>query len=168
MGNGSLIQDTSLDYAHTFMRAASEASASASDVLVLPQWSEENWINLLGRMQPRAVSASEIIIARGSQERSLYFTAVGEFEVGGAYIGGASLSWLARIPPGSVFGEQSFFDGLARSANVWAHADGELLVLSYDNYQTFAGDEPQLARDLIFALGRILSLRLRQTTIRVH
>jgi CRP-like cAMP-binding protein len=150
------------------MRAANEASASSSDVLLLPQWSEENWINLLGRMQPRAVSASEIIIARGSEERALYFTAAGEFEVGGAYIGGASLTWLARIPCGSVFGEQSFFDGLARSANVWAHADGELLVLSYESYQTFATEEPGLARDLVFALARILSLRLRNTTVRVH
>lgn len=157
-----------MDYAHTFMRAAREASASSSDVLFLPHWSEENWIGLLGRMQPRAVSASEIIIARGSHERSLYFTAIGEFEVGGAYFGGASLTWLARIPPGSVFGEQSFFDGLPRSANVWAHADGELLVLPYESYQGFATEEPKLARDLVFALARILSLRLRNTTVRVH
>lgn len=158
-----------MDYAHTFMRAANEASASSSsDVLVLPQWSEENWVGLLGRTQPRAVSANEIIIARGSQERSLYFTAVGEFEVGGAYVGGASLTWLARIPPGSVFGEQSFFDGLPRSANVWAHADGELLVLTYDSYLDFAAAEPRLARDFVFALARILSLRLRNTTVRVH
>lgn len=164
----SLMQDTRLDYARTFMRAANEASASSSDVLILPHWNEESWIKLLGRAQPRAVSAHEIIVARGSAERSLYFTAVGEFEVGGAYVGGASLTWLARIPPGSVFGEQSFFDGLARSANVWAHADGELLVLTYDSYLGFASDEPQLARDLVFALGRILSLRLRNTTVRVH
>lgn len=157
-----------MDHAHTFMRAAKEASASSSDVLVLPQWSEESWIQLLGRMQPRTVSANEIIIARGSQERALYFTAAGEFEVGGAYLGGASLTRLARIPPGSVFGEQSFFDGLPRSANVWAHADGELLVLTYDSYQEFAASEPHLARDLVFALARILSLRLRNTTVRVH
>lgn len=157
-----------MDHAHTFMRAAQQASALSSDVLMLPQWSEQNWIKLLGRAQPRTVSANEIVIARGSQERALYFTAAGEYEVGGAYVGGASLTWLARIPPGSVFGEQSFFDGLPRSANVWAHADGELLVLTFDSYQGFAAAEPHLARDLVFALARILSLRLRNTTVRVH
>jgi CRP-like cAMP-binding protein len=67
-----------------------------------------------------------------------------------------------------VFGEQSFFDGLPRSANVWAHADGELLVLTFDAYTQFADDEPNLARDLVFSLARILSLRLRNTTVRVH
>lgn len=151
-----------------FMRAAKEAGAAASDVLVMPQWSESDWMSLLSRTRHRSVSANEIIIARGSEERALYFTASGEFEVGGAYVGGASLTWLARIPAGSVFGEQSFFDALPRSANVWAHADGELLVLTFDAYTQFAEVEPSLARDLVFALARILSLRLRSTTVRVH
>jgi CRP-like cAMP-binding protein len=151
-----------------FMRAAREASAASSDVLVLPQWTEANWVELLGRTQPRQVNASEIVIARGSQERALYFTAIGDYEVGGAYMGGASLTWLARIPAGSVFGEQSFFDALPRSANVWAHAQGELLVLPFESYRRFAEDTPDLARDFIFALARILSLRLRNTTVRVH
>lgn len=157
-----------MDHAHMFMRAVRDAGAVSSDVLVMPQWREADWIALLERTQPRTVAASEIIIARGSAERSLYFTAAGEFEVGGAYVGGVSLAWLARIPPGSVFGEQSFFDALPRSANVWAHAGGELLVLTYDRYLEFAEAEPRLARDLVFALGRILSLRLRSTTVRVH
>lgn len=151
-----------------FMRAAREASAASSDVLVLPQWTEANWVELLGRTQPRRVNASEIVIARGTQERALYFTAIGDYEVGGAYMGGVSLTWLARIPAGSVFGEQSFFDALPRSANVWAHAQGELLVLPFESYQRFAEQAPDLARDFIFALARILSLRLRNTTVRVH
>lgn len=151
-----------------FMRAAREANAASSDVLVLPQWTEADWVELLGRTQPRRVSASEIVIARGSEERALYFTAIGEYEVGGAYMGGASLTWLARIPACSVFGEQSFFDALPRSANVWARAQGELLVLPFENYRRFAEETPDLARDFIFALARILSMRLRNTTVRVH
>jgi CRP-like cAMP-binding protein len=151
-----------------FMRAAREAGALSADVLVMPQWSEADWTSLLTRMQHRSVGANEIIIARGAEERSLYFTAAGEFEVGGAYVGGASLTWLARIPPGSVFGEQSFFDGLPRSANVWAHAEGELLVLPFEAYTAFADQAPRLAGDLTFALARILSLRLRSTTVRIH
>jgi CRP-like cAMP-binding protein len=67
-----------------------------------------------------------------------------------------------------VFGEQSFFDGLPRSANVWACTAGEVLVLPFEAYRTFSAAAPALARDLVFALGRILSLRLRNTTIRVH
>ena len=157
-----------LDHAHMFMRAARESAEASADVLMLSQWTEADWTNLLSRTMARRVAASEIVIARGKHERHLYFTVAGEYEVGGAYIGGASLTWLARIPAGSVFGEQSFFDGLPRSANVWAQSDGELLVLPFDRYQQFAQDAPALARDLAFALARILSLRLRNTTVRVH
>jgi CRP-like cAMP-binding protein len=150
------------------MQAARVSATPSSDVLLLPLWSEADWVNLLGRTNPRRVSASEIVIARGTEERCLYFTVAGDFEVGGAYLGGVSLTSLARIPAGSVFGEQSFFDGLPRSANVWAHTDGELLILPFETYQRFAQDRPTLARDLLFALSRILSLRLRNTTVRVH
>jgi hypothetical protein len=41
-------------------------------------------------------------------------------------------------------------------------------VLTFDAYTQFADDEPNLARDLVFSLARILSLRLRNTTVRVH
>ena len=150
------------------MQAARASSTPSSDVLVLPQWSEANWVDLLGRTTPRRVNASEIIIARGAEERSLYFTVAGEFEVGSAYIGGLSITSLANIPAGSVFGEQSFFDALPRSANVWAHTEGELLILPFATYLGFANDSPMLARDLLFALSRVLSLRLRNTTVRVH
>jgi CRP-like cAMP-binding protein len=149
------------------MQAARASSAPSSDTLFLPQWSEANWINLLSRSISRPVRANEIVISRGAEERSLYFTAAGDFEVGGTYIGGASLTSLARIPAGSVIGEQSFFDGLPRSANVWAHNDGELLTLPFVSYQRFAEEAPSLARDLLFALSRVLSLRLRNTTVRV-
>jgi CRP/FNR family transcriptional regulator, cyclic AMP receptor protein len=159
-----------LEYAGAFMRAArAAATATASaDALVLPHWVERDWEAVLARTTLRPVAAHEIVISRGAEERSLYFTLAGEYEVGGAYIGGVSLTSLARIPPGSVFGEQSFFDALPRSANVWAHATGELLVLPFAGYEALSAAAPALARDLAFALARILSLRLRNTTVRVH
>jgi CRP-like cAMP-binding protein len=160
--------ESPLGYASVFMRAAQAAPAASADTLLLPHWTEPDWSNLLGRTTARLVSASEMVIVRGTEERCLYFTVAGEYEVGGAYMGGLSFTSLARIPAGSVFGEQSFFDGLARSANVWAHAAGELLVLPFEAYEQLAVDVPSLARDLAFALARILSLRLRNTTGRVH
>jgi len=157
-----------LDYAHVFMNAARAAVAPSADALLLPHWSEQDWMSLLSRASARHVPANEIVIARGTEERCLYFTAAGEYEVGGAYIGSLNFTSLARIPSGSVFGEQSFFDGLPRSANVWAHAAGELLILPFEGYGALAASAPALARDLVFALARILSLRLRNTTVRVH
>ena len=157
-----------MEYARVFLHAARASTTASADALLLPHWSEQDWSLLLGRTAQRRVAASEMVIVRGSEERCLYFTVAGEYEVGGAYIGALSFTSLARIPAGSVFGEQSFFDGLPRSANVWAYAAGELLVLPFEAYEQLATAEPALARDLAFALARILSLRLRSTTVRVH
>jgi CRP-like cAMP-binding protein len=75
---------------------------------------------------------------------------------------------LARISSGSILGEQSFFDGQPRSANVWAVADGTLLLLPYDRFTGFGEAEPELARDFLFAMARVLSIRLRNTSFRLR
>ena len=54
------------------------------------------------------------------------------------------------------------------SANVWADSDGELLRLDYADYDRFGKEHHALARDLLFALARVLSARLRNTTFRVR
>ena len=84
------------------------------------------------------------------------------------YVDGISISPLAKISAGSVIGEQSFFDSEPRSANVWAVTDGELLCLTQERFHELARREPALVRDLLFALGRILSLGLRNTSMRVR
>jgi hypothetical protein len=43
-----------------------------------------------------------------------------------------------------------------------------VLTLGFAEFERFAAAEPALARDLLFALARILSLRLRNTTFRVR
>jgi CRP-like cAMP-binding protein len=141
---------------------------AADDVLMLPEWSESDWERLLGRTRLQPVRSSEVVIQRGATDRTLSFVAAGLFEVGITQVDGVSISPLARIGPGSIIGEQSFFDGQSRSANVWAVAEGQLLALDFDDFSRFAREEPPLARDLLFALARVLSVRLRNTTFRVR
>jgi len=76
--------------------------------------------------------------------------------------------WMIVTGAGSVVGEQSFFDGQPRSANVWGVSDGELLQLELEDFRRFGYEEPELTRDLLFALARVLSARLRNTTMRVR
>ena len=154
-----------MDYIDLFM---SGGDREADDNLLLPAWTRANWQNLFGRAQPRPYRSSEVVIQRGVADRSLDFVAAGTLEVGVTYVDGLSISPLAKIRAGSVIGEQSFFDGQPRSANVWAVTDGELLCLPFAEFGKFAEDAPLLARDLLFALGRVLSLRLRHTTVRVR
>ena len=143
-------------------------TAPAADALVLPNWTEAHWDKILTRARPLPVRASQVVIQRGLVDRTLFFVVSGSFEVGITQVDGVSISPLARITAGSVIGEQSFFDGLPRSANVWAISDGELLTLDFEDFNRFAREEPALARDLLFALARVLSVRLRNTTFRVR
>jgi CRP-like cAMP-binding protein len=51
---------------------------------------------------------------------------------------------------------------------VWGVSDGELLRLDYEDFDRFTREELSLGRDLVFALARVLSSRLRNTTFRVR
>ena len=149
------------------LRAASNALA-AGDRLLLAQWRDDDWDKLLDCTSPRHFRASEVVIRRDAQERVLLFVLAGSLEVGVTQVDGVTISPLAHITTGSVVGEQSFFDGQPRSANVWGVTDGELLQLQFEDFVRFSDKEPALARDLLFALARVLSSRLRNTTFRVR
>lgn len=149
------------------LRIASDAPAGG-ERLQLPDWSDADWNKLLDCTQARAFHTTEMVIKGGATDRALYFVVAGALEVGISQVDGVSISTLAKITAGSVIGEQSFFDGQPRSANVWAVADGELLRLEFDDYSRFGKEQPALARDLLFALARVLSARLRNTTFRVR
>jgi CRP/FNR family cyclic AMP-dependent transcriptional regulator len=149
------------------LRAAGGAPAAA-DRLQLAEWTDACWSKLLDHTRPRPFRASEFVIQRDAADRVLHIVVAGSLEVGITHVDGVTISPLAKIGTGSVVGEQSFFDGQPRSANVWGVADGETLQLEYSEFARFGQAEPALARDLLFALARILSSRLRNTTFRVR
>jgi len=70
--------------------------------------------------------------------------------------------------PGSVFGEVSLFDGQPRSASVWAVKPMSLLRLRCDEFVAFTAEHMSLANDLLFALGRVLALRMRLAKARAQ
>src|SRR4051812_46763764 len=156
-----------VEFAASFADAAG-STAAASDVLTLPGWRAPDWRKLLERTTVQPFKTSEVVIQRDAAGRALFLVAEGSLEVGVTLIDGLSVTPLARIGEHSVIGEQSFFDGEPRSANVWGVTDGVLLSLEVDEFRAFGDDEPVLARDLLFALGRVLSGRLRMTSIRIR
>ena len=145
-----------------------EPTSEAPDVLALPHWDEAHWGKLLTRTTQRHFRASEVVIQRGAADRTLYLVAAGMLEVGVTRVDGVSMTSLARISTGSILGEQSFFDSQPRSVNVWAVADGTLLLLPYEHFSEFGETEPELARDFLFAMARVLSIRLRNTSFRLR
>ncbi len=148
--------------------AALRAAASGTgDHLSLPDWGDEDWRRLLAAGTFRRVPAGEALIRRGAQDRTLFLVLNGELEVMAHAGDGMSLGRLARIGPGSVVGEQSFFDGEPRSAGAWAVRDCELAAITFVQFAAFAETNAGPARDFLFALGRILATRLRRTTAKV-
>jgi CRP/FNR family cyclic AMP-dependent transcriptional regulator len=137
-----------------------------ADLILLPRWGNEQWSALIEYTETRRFRPGEIVVAVGEAERSLYVVASGALEVllGKGRRGHRSIESLG---PGSLIGEVSFFDGEPRSASVQAVTDGELLRLSFDSFEVFAARQPELARDLLLDLGRILAARLR-TTLAFH
>lgn len=149
------------------LRAASGVLA-AGDRLLLAEWTDADWGKLLDCTKSHPFRESEVVIQHGATDRALHFVVAGSLEVGITRVDGVSISPLAKITAGSVVGEQSFFDGQPRSSNVWAVSDGELLRLEFEDFVRFSQTEPTLTRDLLFAMGRVLSSRLRNTTFRVR
>lgn len=154
------------DWASVFVRT--ESDRATPDALALPHWGDAQWGKLLQHTTVRPFRAGEFVIQRGAADRTLYLVAAGSLEVGVTQVDGVTMTSLARISAGSILGEQSFFDGQPRSANVWAVADGTLLLLPFAAFTQFGEDDPALARDFLFAMARVLSIRLRNTSFRLR
>jgi len=157
-----------MDYTSIFRRIADDPGNADGEYLLLSGWGDREWQKLFALMTPRSFKASEFVIQRGVNDRALYLVAAGLLEVGVTYVSGVSISPIAKIGVGSIIGEQSFFDGQPRSANVFAVTDGELLCLTPEKFGQLSAAEPAMACELLFAIARILSLRLRHTTFRVR
>ena len=147
---------------HDLQRFA--ATFERKDALDLPSWSSREWDALNSFAAERTLSAGEVLIKRGETERAMYFVTEGELEVVTLYGDGQSLGPLYRVQAGSVVGDQSFFDELPRSAKVWAVQSSRLRRLSFEEFQAYSRAYPDRALELLFALGKVLSVRLRYAT----
>ena len=157
------IPSTSLDSAIAKFREGASRAAS-EDVLLLPHWRDEDWVQLFLFASIRRVSAGEALIRQGEPGRTLYFILSGKLEVYALSSDGITLGPVATVGAGSVLGEQAFFDSGPRSASTWAVEECEVAALAADQFAAFEKESPALARDLLFALGSVLSIRLRKTT----
>jgi CRP-like cAMP-binding protein len=152
-----------MDFQSFFDYPGQESADAARQLVFLPNLSPEGWGKLLARTGAQRFRAGEVVVRAGEAQPALYIVASGSLEVLRAGRRGRERR-VAVIEQGSVFGEQSFFDRLPRSATVRALSDGELRSLTPEAFEVLAAREPDLARMILLDLGRILSLRLRATS----
>jgi len=131
---------------------------SLQEITFLADLSREDWARILKIVKSRLFQAGDDLIRVGDKDDSFYILTAGEVEV---TIGGKV---LANITEGSIFGEISFFDGALRSATVRAKSRGSAVRVTREDLDTLAAWEPEIARKMLFDLGRILAMRLRWTT----
>jgi CRP/FNR family transcriptional regulator, cyclic AMP receptor protein len=142
-------------------------SLAAGEALSLPKWSDEDWKQLFRFTNIRVVRAGDALIRHAEPDRTLYLVLHGELEVIVHAGDGLSMGRVALVGAGSVLGELAFFDGGPRSAGAWAVDDSDVAAMTPDQYTAFENSSPVLARELLFALGRILAIRLRKTTAKL-
>ena len=137
---------------------AADAQESLQEITFLADLSSDDWARVLKIVKSRLFRAGDDLIRAGDKDDSFYILTSGEVEVTIAD------KVLATIPEGSVFGEISFFDGALRSATIRAKTKGSAVRVTREDLDALAAWEPEIARRMLFDLGRVLAMRLRWTT----
>ena len=145
----------------SFFDYPNEPPSSGNVPILLADASEEEWATLLRHAHHRRFAPGDAVVTAGASDRSLYLVLEGDLEV--LARGRWRSSRIALVSAGSVIGELSFFDGGGRSALVRAMTPALLAELSPSDFDALAAANPDLARRLLFDLGRILAQRLRAT-----
>ena len=135
-----------------------------SDDRFLGNWSDLDWKKFMNFVTIRRFSQGETLVEKGELSRELFVLTQGAIVVDIPQKGAGNLDLSVTIAAGNIVGEQAFIDGLPRSQTLRAKEDGEMMVMSYKSFEYFIAQEPQLGREFIIDVARILSKRLRSTT----
>jgi CRP/FNR family cyclic AMP-dependent transcriptional regulator len=135
-----------------------------ADFVFLDGLSGEAWKKILAHAQIVHFRADQELIRAGDLDDSFYILSQGSVDVVLSVRGKETI--LTTIPEGSVFGEVAFFDRARRSATIRARSSGSAVCLTREGFDQLSAWEPQLARAILIDLGRVLALRLRNTTQR--
>jgi glutaminase len=110
----------------------------------------------------KTYAAGETIIKEGTAADSLYFLVAGSVNVYAGRIGEQTVTRLAAIDAGNVFGELALLSNRRRTADVIAASSVTALMLQASEFAAIAQSHPKIHGKLIAAVGESLSERLRR------
>ena len=116
------------------------------------------WEAMAPFLQPFSLAQSQMLIAQGSLDRTLYFLESGSLSV--HYEDDAGRVHLAIVQAGNAVGEGGFFSQMPRNATVQAVGDCKLWNLTYLRFVDMSQKLPRVALALTLALGAIISKRM--------
>lgn len=123
------------------------------------------WEAMAPFMQTFALAPSQMLIAQGSLDRTLYFLESGSLSVHFEDDNGKVN--LAIVNAGSAIGEGGFFSQLPRNATVQAVSECKLWNLTYIKYTEMSQKLPRVGLALVMGLGSILSKRMTDRRKRI-
>ncbi len=123
------------------------------------------WEAMAPFMQTFTLAPSQMLIAQGSLDRTLYFLESGSLSV--HFEDGNGKVNLAIVNAGSAVGEGGFFSHSPRNATVQAVAECKLWNLTYIKYAEMSQKLPRVALALAMSLGAILSKRMTDRRKRI-
>jgi glutaminase len=167
--------DAALEYCENrlIIEADPEALDSAmmlplSEMDILRQLSAEEIARLEPYIETVTHQAGDCIIREGDAADRLYLLASGNASVDVVLDDGKRRTRLAAFRPGVSFGEFALFDRGRRVANVIAETPVTCYVLHFQRLEQLEATEPDLYHRMLFALGRLLTDRLRRVTAEVR
>jgi CRP/FNR family transcriptional regulator, cyclic AMP receptor protein len=125
---------------------------------------ELDQIIALGRMV--TYSKDMILFKEGDQGEALYVVLEGSICVSKAVPGGKD-NTMAFMERGSCFGEMALVDEFPRSATAIASQESRILFIDRQAFLNFLEIDPIIARKILWAFCRSLSLRLREASDRI-
>lgn len=142
--------------------AATASAAVEPDFIFLENLSPASWKKILAHAETLSFARGQVLLHAGDSDDAFYIVTAGSVEV--VLSGKVQGPALTVVPEGSVFGEIAFFDGQPRSAGIRARTNGTAIRISRTNFEHLSSWDAVLGRQILFDLGRILSVRLRWTT----
>ena len=106
------------------------------------------------------------ILCEGSSGEFLHVIHRGRVRIS-KLVPGVGEEALAILGPGDFFGEIEFFDSDASVAHVVAHTDCELLSIPHAELRELMTSDKRLGEALLWAFGRALARRIRDTNDRL-
>jgi len=135
--------------------------------LELTQWAIDfSWdeiCTLSSHMELYGASKGTIIFDEGSEDNTMALVIKGAIDIIKKE-SGSKTNIIATILPSQSFGEMSLVDGEARSAQVVAASDVQMLFLSKQNLLRLQKENPIIAFKLLWIITQMLSQRLRRTS----
>jgi hypothetical protein len=108
----------------------------------------EQLARLAPLLRPRAFTTGERLAALGDDATEVYLLMRGELSSSLPLPGGGRRR-LSTLTPGWTVGEVAVLGEAARTADTYADTDGDLLVLSAEDFHALAGTEPALHATLL-------------------